>query len=124
MAEVDAARDRGVSVMLHDFANYNMYSSERVPDQESSELTHWFADPSHGSPELGTVVDAIVHLNAEPVGAFGVELTGANIDAHLMEQLAAREQYAAEQPGSVERIAYYHRATRPKRAFQHLYKMQ
>lgn len=66
---------------IYDFAIYNKFTSESVPNGESAKMNYYW-DASHFKKELGDMVlDEIRGI--KKYSNFGVKIDGSNIDDHL-----------------------------------------
>lgn len=101
---------------LWDFSGYNSVTTERLPTHnEVEQLMFGYWEGSHYTEEVGTMIFDRLFGFAESVAGFpqdfGVALTSQNIEAHLLQEQRAGEQYrhdyAAEIKAMEELYAYY-----------------
>jgi hypothetical protein len=80
---------------LYDFANYNAFTTEEVPDRgDTVSEMHWYWEPGHYKETLGEeMLNAMVRGNE----SFGRRLTPANVEAAIADIRSARQLYLAQQ---------------------------
>lgn len=88
---------------LWDFSGYDEVSSEAVPTSgDNKTLMRWYSDSAHYTPELGKRV--VRRMFAADGEAWGLAMTGANVEAHLAQVRSARERYRATHPQDIAEI--------------------
>ncbi len=99
---------------LWDFSGYNSVTTERLPDAgEIEQIMYGYWEGSHYSDAVGVrILDRIFGEGSQRGDDFGLQLTSANIDAHL-EQIRRggaryRLAHATEIKAMEEMFDYYH----------------
>ena len=81
------------SIVLWDFGGLNTINTEKLP-KDPQQTLNWYIDPVHYTKETGDIIlDKLFNHTASAQSThpdFGVMLTPANIDAHLMRLRASR----------------------------------
>lgn len=106
----DEAQHAGHSAFpLWDFSGYDTISSEAVPVAGDTTLMRWYTDSAHFTPAAGELVlDRMFGVNVAKrkiTDDFGVQLTSANLDAHLETIRAARQHYRETHAKDIAEIA-------------------
>jgi hypothetical protein len=121
--EAEAAAGNMQPYALWDFSGYNRYTTERLP--ASGEMTptmRWYWETSHYRRELGDRILAKMLGGSEREmddGSFGVRLTDASVEGHLVDVRDAQARYhrnAVADVREVEEIVcgYYRECARAK----------
>lgn len=97
-------RATGLDVTLWDFADINAITREPVPVSDPSAGMNNFYDSHHVRPEIGRLMFARMLGAAEiPVPSdFGVEVTPAMLDGHLVEVRRHRAEWRARHAENME----------------------
>jgi hypothetical protein len=102
-AAVDGERARGLDIRLWDFAGFNAVTGEAVPHDGSAMRFYW--EGSHFTPEVGGwILERLAGGETTAPAGFGVELSGAAVDAHLAAEAERRAAWKAERPRDAAEI--------------------
>jgi hypothetical protein len=97
--EQEAARARRVPLPLWDFSDPNTITRETIPDRDDLTPMRFFWEHSHFRRATGDLVlDRVLgyhDANRTLPDDFGVRLTGANINAHLVRSQTRQRDWAA-----------------------------
>lgn len=90
-------------VALWDFSGYHHYGVEHVPQQPGVAM-QWYSDASHFSQALGRLMLDTMFGAPTAASPFGVQLTPANIEAHLQAWRAQQAAFRAANPALVSQL--------------------
>jgi len=91
------------SFPLWDFSGYDEVSTEAVPmARDGQSVMRWYSDSAHYTPELGKHI--VRRMFTEDADTWGLVLSSANVDAHLVKLRAARERYRVTHPQDIAEI--------------------
>lgn len=104
--ETNALPLPGPKIVLWDFTGFSGRVAERLPARD--EVSRWYRETSHFRPELGNLVAAVLagktELDGESLAGFGVRLNGENVEAHLQNIRAQRQQWVRTNTADAELI--------------------
>ena len=93
-------RKTGSQVVLWDFSDYDVYSTEAVrPD---GQVLHWFWDSWHYTRALGDLI--VKRMFGTSAIQFGTPLTRENIEPHLAKIRERRQEYRMARKTDVDRV--------------------
>jgi hypothetical protein len=99
----------GGDVLLWDFNGFDAYSTEPAPSPgDTQSMLRWFWEPAHYRSEFGNLMLAAMLETScsEPLttGLPGVRLSSVNIEDHLAQLRAARNDWLARHPSEPLRL--------------------
>jgi len=106
MRAVSDNRNAGGQVILWDFSDYDIYSTE--PLRQDGRVLRWFLESAHYTQALGDLVARRI-LGRSAV-QFGTILTPEGLEAHLTEIRKRQREYRATHQDDVARVHAIHDA--------------
>lgn len=93
-------KQQGCDVRIMDFSGFNPITTEAIPQATGKDTMQYYWESSHYKSEVGEIM--LRQLFSDKPQAvsdgFGVELTTDSLEAHLIKQRQARDQYCAGHP--------------------------
>ena len=102
---VDGAR-AGANVELWDFSGFSQYAVENIPPPgDTKSEMHWYWEAGHFKNSLGEVMLTNIFKSGASQAEWGRRLTTGNLEDHLQDQRAARDEYERSHSAEVAELA-------------------
>ena len=95
----DDHRKKGCDIRLMDFSGFNSITSEEIPQTTILKNMEYYWEQSHYRSEVGQLIlEKLFSNDKHQADDFGIELTGASIEQHLIDFHNSRHRYLANHP--------------------------